>query len=414
MLPTFHMNCRACLAPLTDIFLDLGFAPPSNAYLSADGLNKVERYYPLKLYVCANCLLVQTQYDVAPEELFAQDYAYLSSTSQSWLTHAARYASQISKQLKLTPNHFVVEVGANDGYLLQHFVAKGIPCLGIEPTLSTAEIAKQKGIPIKHGFFSAVLAQELRQEGRTADLIVGNNVYAHVPDINDFTLGLKLLLNISGTITLEFPHLMSLIKHQACDTVYHEHYSYLSLYSVTKIFSEAGLRIWDVKALPTHGGSIRLYGCHQEDDREDTLAVAGLLEQENSIGLHELAGYFQFQAVSEKVKDSLIAFLIELKQKGTSVAAYGAAAKGNTLLNFAGIKPDLLPYVCDAALSKQGKFMPGSHIPIVSPERLQETKPQVVLILPWNIAEEIVMEQALIKSWGGRFVVAIPEIRYLD
>ena len=408
------MTCRHCSAPLKDIFLDLGFAPPSNAYVTPQGLNQVERYYPLRLYVCAKCLLVQTQYDVAPDELFGQDYAYFSSTSKSWLAHAARYADQISEQLKLTSRSLVIEVAANDGYLLQNFVAKGIPCLGIEPTLSTAEVARQKGIPIKHTFFCEAVAQELRQEGRTADLIVGNNVYAHVPDINDFTLGLKTLLNISGTITLEFPHLMSLIKHQSCDTVYHEHYSYFSLYSVTRIFRKAGLRIWDVEALPTHGGSLRIYGCHQENERAESRTVADLLEQESSRGLHEIAGYLQFQAASEKVKDGLVRFLIDLKQRGISVGAYGAAAKGNTLLNYAGIKPDLLPYVCDAAASKQGKFMPGSHIPILSPNVLQENKPQVVLVLPWNIAQEVVVEQSGIKRWGGRFVVAIPEIRYLD
>jgi SAM-dependent methyltransferase len=358
--------------------------------------------------------LVQTQYDVAPDELFGQDYAYFSSTSKSWLAHAARYVDQISERLKLTSRSLVIEVAANDGYLLQNFVAKGIPCLGIEPTLSTAEVARQKGIPIKHTFFCEAVAQELRQEGRTADLIVGNNVYAHVPDINDFTLGLKTLLNISGTITLEFPHLMSLIKHQSCDTVYHEHYSYFSLYSVTRIFRKAGLRIWDVEALPTHGGSLRIYGCHQENERAESRTVADLLEQESSRGLHEIAGYLQFQAASDKVKDGLVRFLIDLKQRGISVGAYGAAAKGNTLLNYAGIKPDLLPYVCDAAASKQGKFMPGSHIPILSPNVLQEYKPQVVLVLPWNIAQEVVVEQSGIKRWGGRFVVAIPEIRYLD
>lgn len=408
------MTCRHCSAPLKDIFLDLGFAPPSNAYVTPQGLNQVERYYPLRLYVCATCLLVQTQYDVAPDELFGQDYAYFSSTSKSWLAHAARYADQISEQLKLTSSSLVIEVAANDGYLLQNFVAKGIPCLGIEPTLSTAEVARQKGISIKHAFFCEAVAQELRQQGRTADLIVGNNVYAHVPDINDFTLGLKTLLNISGTITLEFPHLMSLIKHQSCDTVYHEHYSYFSLYSVARIFRKAGLRIWDVEALPTHGGSLRIYGCHQEDERAESRTVADLLEEEGTRGLHGIAGYLEFQAASDKVKDGLVRFLIDLKQKGISVAAYGAAAKGNTLLNYAGIKPDLLPYVCDAAASKQGKFMPGSHIPILSPNVLQENKPQVVLVLPWNIAQEVVVEQSGIKRWGGRFVVAIPEIRYLD
>lgn len=408
------MTCRHCSAPLKDIFLDLGFAPPSNAYVTPQGLNQVERYYPLRLYVCATCLLVQTQYDVAPDELFGQDYAYFSSTSKSWLAHAARYADQISEQLKLTSSSLVIEVAANDGYLLQNFVAKGIPCLGIEPTLSTAEVARQKGISIKHAFFCEAVAQELRQQGRTADLIVGNNVYAHVPDINDFTLGLKTLLNISGTITLEFPHLMSLIKHQSCDTVYHEHYSYFSLYSVARIFRKAGLRIWDVEALPTHGGSLRIYGCHQEDERAESRTVADLLEEEGTRGLHGIAGYLEFQAASDKVKDGLVSFLIDLKQKGISVAAYGAAAKGNTLLNYAGIKPDLLPYVCDAAASKQGKFMPGSHIPILSPNVLQENKPQVVLVLPWNIAQEVVVEQSGIKRWGGRFVVAIPEIRYLD
>jgi SAM-dependent methyltransferase len=306
----------------------------------------------------------------------------------------------------------VVEVASNDGYLLKNFVAAGIPCLGVEPTASTAAAAEALGIPVLREFFGKKLGERLAAEGRQADLILGNNVYAHVPDINDFSAGLKAALKPGGTITLEFPHLMRLIEHRQFDTVYHEHFSYLSLYTISRIFAEAGLRIWDVEELNTHGGSLRVYGCHAADSRRDSETVAALIAEEERRGLRRRVTYTGFQAQADRVKDDLLAFLIEQKRAGKRVAAYGAAAKGNTLLNYAGIKPDLLSYVCDAAPSKQGKLLPGSHIPILAPSALAELKPDWVLILPWNIAGEVMDQQALVRQWGGRFVTAVPELRY--
>ncbi|MGA8148090.1 MAG: class I SAM-dependent methyltransferase [Gallionellaceae bacterium] len=407
------MNCRHCNAPLEHVFLDLGFAPPSNAYLSAADLKKPERYYPLKLYVCAHCWLVQTEDYAQADELFSHDYAYFSSVSQSWLDHAARYAQMITARLGLNKESFVIEVAANDGYLLKNFVAAGIPCLGIEPTASTAAAAESLGIPILREFFGLALARRLVAEGKQADLIAGNNVYAHVPDINDFTAGLKAALKPGGVITLEFPHLMRLIEHTQFDTVYHEHFSYLSLYTASRIFSDAGLRVFDVEELPTHGGSLRIYGCHADDARATSDAVKNLHDEETRRGLRDLAVYRDFQPRADRVKNDLVAFLIEQKRAGRSVAAYGAAAKGNTLLNYAGIKPDLLPYVCDAAPSKQGKYLPGSHIPILPPSVLRELKPDTVLILPWNIADEVMAQQSCVREWGGRFAVAVPELKII-
>ena len=408
------MNCRHCQTPLQHVFLDLGFAPPSNAYLSASDLKAPELYFPLKLFVCDQCWLVQTEDYARADELFNRDYAYFSSTSSSWLEHAASYTKMISMRLGLGKESFVIEVAANDGYLLKNFVAAGIPCLGIEPTDSTAAAAESIGIPIQRDFFSATLAQSFAVEGKQADLIIGNNVYAHVPDINDFTAGLKAALKPAGTITLEFPHLMRLIEHAQFDTVYHEHFSYLSLHSVSRIFASVGLRVWDVEELSTHGGSLRVYGCHIDDARATTPAVTGLLEEETRRGLRHLATYRDFQPRADRVKNNLIAFLVEQKHAGKSVAAYGAAAKGNTLLNYAGIKPDLLPYVCDAASSKQGRYLPGSHISILTPTALAEHQPDIVLILPWNIADEVRQQQPQVREWGGKFVVAVPELKVLD
>lgn len=405
------MKCRHCRAPVDHLFLDLGFAPPSNAYLTEADLNAPERYFPLKLYVCDHCWLVQTEDYAQANELFNREYAYFSSVSQTWLDHAASYAKMIGRRLNLDDKSFVIEVGANDGYLLKHFVAAGIPCLGIEPTASTAAAAEALGIPIIREFFGKALAERLVAEGKSADLIVGNNVYAHVPDINDFTVGLSVALKPGGTITLEFPHLMRLIEHTQFDTVYHEHFSYLSLQTVNRVFAGAGLRVCDVEELTTHGGSLRVYGCHSADARRATPAVATLLAEEERRGLGDLATYNKFQERADRVKDALVIFLIEQKRAGKRVAGYGAAAKGNTLLNYAGIKQDLLPYVCDAAPSKQGKFLPGNHIPIVSPAALRERRPDTILILPWNIAGEIVAQQSHVCRSGARFVVAIPELR---
>ena len=407
------MNCRHCGTPLTHTFLDLGFAPPSNAYLTEADLAKPEKYYPLKIQVCDQCWLVQTEDYAEADELFSPDYAYFSSTSSGWLVHAARYAETMIRGLSLDQNSMVIEVASNDGYLLKNFVAAGIPCLGIEPTDSTADAAEQLGIPVLRQFFGEKLGQQLSAEGKRADLIAGNNVYAHVPDINDFTLGLKAALKPGGTITLEFPHLMRLIEYTQFDTVYHEHFSYLSLFTVSRIFEKAGLRVWKVEELPTHGGSLRVFGCHSTESRSTGDSVAALLQEEQKRGLQKLDTYLSFQPKAEKVKNDLLAFLIEQKRNGKNIAAYGAAAKGNTLLNYAGVKPDLLPFVCDAASAKQKKFMPGSHIPILSPTAIAEEKPDFVVILPWNIADEVMRQNAFIRKWGGKFVTAVPELSVL-
>lgn len=407
------MNCRHCRVPLTQTFLDLGFAPPSNAYLSESDLSKPENYYPLKIKVCDYCWLVQTEDYAQADELFSADYAYFSSTSSSWLAHAKSYAEQMTEHLGLNSNSLVIEVASNDGYLLRNFVAAEIPCLGVEPTASTAAAAERLGIPVLREFFGEALGKRLSTEGRQGDLIIGNNVYAHVPDINDFTLGLKAALKPGGTITLEFPHVMRLIEHTQFDTVYHEHFSYLSLYTVNRIFQAAGLRIYDLEELPTHGGSLRIYGCYQADARPTKNAVEVLLRREAKAGLQTLSTYASFQARADKVKDDLLDFLIQQKRKGKKVAAYGAAAKGNTLLNYAGVKPDLLPFVCDAAGAKQGRYMPGSHIPIFAPQAIKHAKPDFVLILPWNIATEVIGQNEVIRTWGGQFVTAVPEFRVL-
>ena len=404
------MNCRHCAKPLEHTFLDLGFAPPSNAYLTQDDLTRPEKYYPLKIKVCDRCWLVQTEDYSQADELFDSDYAYFSSTSTGWLAHAARYAEKMIAQLKLSHVSLVIEVASNDGYLLKNFVAAGIPCLGIEPTASTAATAEKIGIPVMREFFCEQLGHQLAAKGKKADLIAGNNVYAHVPNINDFTRGLKAALKPAGTITLEFPHVMRLLEHTQFDTVYHEHFSYLSLYTVIRIFKVAGLRVWDVEELPTHGGSLRIFGCHDEDTRETLSTVPALLAEELRRGLQTLGAYHHFQAKADRVKDDLLAFLIEQKRAGKKVAAYGAAAKGNTLLNYAGVKPDLLPFVCDAAAAKQGKFMPGSHIPILAPGVLLEQRPEYLLILPWNIAVEVKKQNARFAELGTKFVTAVPQL----
>ncbi len=405
------MKCRHCGTPLIHTFLDLGFAPPSNAYLTSDDLNLPEKYYPLKIKVCDHCWLVQTEDYACADELFNKDYAYFSSTSSSWLDHAGRYCKMITEKLKLNDNSLVIEIASNDGYLLKNFVESGIPCIGIEPTASTAEAAEKLGIPVLKDFFGLDLAQKLTAQGKQADLILGNNVFAHVPDINDFAAGMKIALKQDGVITLEFPHLMRLIEGIQFDTVYHEHFSYLSLYTVQRIFAQEGLRIWDVEELPTHGGSLRVYGCHQDDLRSVELAVITMLQKEEAQGLRTLEIYQGFQAKADEVKDGLLQFLIEQKRSGKKVAAYGAAAKGNTLLNYAGVKRDLLPYVCDAAPSKQSKYLPGSHIPIFEPVVLQQNPPDYLLILPWNIADEVKQQNAHMAAQGTKFLTVVPELR---
>jgi SAM-dependent methyltransferase len=408
------MKCRHCHTPLEHVFIDLGFAPPSNAYLTTEQLNKPELYFPLKLFVCDKCWLVQTEDFTNAADLFDDEYAYFSSTSKSWLKHAENYTLHICKQLNLNQNSFVIEIASNDGYLLKNFIQKNIPCIGIEPTQSTAAASEALGIPVIREFFGADLGERLKTNSQQADLIIGNNVYAHVPDINNFTKGLKNALKPKGTITLEFPHLMQLIKHCQFDTIYHEHFSYLSLYSVMSIFEREDLKIYDVETLSTHGGSLRIYGCHSNDKKNTSINVSNILEEEKSNGLQTLTPYLSFQEKANRIKNNLIALLIEKKNQGLNVAAYGAAAKGNTLLNYAGLKTDLINYVYDAAKSKQGKFLPGSHIPILKPEKIKHYKPDIIIILPWNIKEEVVNQLNFVKEWGGIFVTVVPEVSYIQ
>lgn len=404
-------SCRHCKAPMPQVFLDLGHAPPSNAYLSPDRLNAPELTFPLRLRVCSSCWLVQTEDFTQADQLFDADYAYFSSTSKGWLDHAASYAAEVTARFGLGPDSHVIEVASNDGYLLRNFVQAGIPCLGVEPTASTAAAARQLGIPVMEEFFGAALGQRLAAEGHAADLIAGNNVYAHVPDINDFTLGLAAALKPEGVITLEFPHLMRLVEQCQFDTVYHEHFSYLSALTVARIFAMAGLRIFDVEELPTHGGSLRVYGCHTAASHAETGRACDIRAEELRRGMDRADFYAGFQTRADATKNGLLRFLLDARREGRSVAAYGAAAKGNTLLNYAGVKSDLLPFVCDAAPSKQGKLMPGSHIPILPPSVLNDRRPDYVLILPWNIAEEVKRQLSHLAAQGTRFVTAVPEVR---
>jgi SAM-dependent methyltransferase len=405
------MKCRHCSQNLDSLFLDLGYSAPSNAYLSEADLSKPELTFPLRIFTCTECKLVQTEDFADADALFSDNYAYFSSVSSTWLSHAKSYCSSITKRLGLNKNSFVIELASNDGYLLKNFVAENIPCLGIEPTDSTADAAEAIGVPVLRKFFGFDLSQTLKQDNKMADLVIGNNVYAHVPDINDFTKGIKNILKSNGTVTLEFPHLLQLLKHNQFDTVYHEHFSYLSLYTVSRIFEAQGLRIFDVQHLPTHGGSLRVYGCHQGDDRQTEQVVDSTLQEEEVFGLRSKEVYEAFQDKANTIKNALCKFLIEQKEAGKTVAGYGAAAKGNTLLNYAGIRPDLLNYICDAAPSKQGNYTPSSHIPIYAPEHIKEQKPDYVLILPWNIAEEVMSQLSFIRDWGGQFVTAVPEMR---
>jgi SAM-dependent methyltransferase len=407
------MMCRYCKKKSERIFLDLGFAPPSNNYLTQADLRLPETLFPLRLFVCEGCWLVQTEDYARASELFSSDYAYFSSTSKGWLHHSEEYVEKITNDLGLSESSFVVEVASNDGYLLRNFVMRDIPCLGIEPTNSTADAAEAIGIPVLREFFGTEVARQLANAGRQADLICGNNVYAHVPDINDFTEGLRIALKHGGVINLEFPHLMRLIQNNQFDTVYHEHYSYLSLGTVAAIFSSFDLRIFDVEELSTHGGSLRIYACHASDLRPTSESVQEVLIQERAFGLNDLVTYTSFQNKANKVKNDFLYFLIQQKNLGKTIAGYGAAAKGNTLLNYAGIKTDLIDFVCDAAASKQSKYMPGSHLPILHPSELSLHKPDWVVIFPWNLAREIQAQQNIAK-WGGRFVVAVPELRILD
>jgi len=405
------MNCRHCQNKIEYLFLDLGFAPPSNAYRTKEDLNKPELTYPLRIMVCESCWLVQTEDFVDADAIFTAEYAYFSSTSSSWLEHAATYSNMIQKRLCLNSESLVVEVASNDGYLLKNFVEVNIPCLGIEPTDSTAQAAENLGIPVQREFFGNQFADKLAKDGKQADLIIGNNVYAHVPDINDFTIGFKKLLKPGGTITIEFAYLLNLIQQNEFDTVYHEHFSYLSLTTVNSIFKSAKLKVYDIDNLSSHGGSLRVYGCHEDSNIMPSKNVNRQLKIEKDSGLLNIDTYTSFQDRANKIKNDLLLFLIEKRKEGKSVVGYGAAAKGNTLLNYGGIKEDLLSFVCDAAISKQGKYLPYSHIPILEPDYIKDYKPDYILILPWNLSKEISIQLNYVRDWNCKFVKAVPELQ---
>ena len=405
--------CRHCKSEQSVPFIDLGFAPPSNAYLTKEKLKQPEIYYPLRVNVCQLCWLVQTEDFAKFNELFTDDYAYFSSTSKSWLEHSKQFANSIVKRLNLTSESLVIEIGSNDGYLLQNFLKLSINCLGIEPTNQTAKAAKLLGIKVVEDFFTESLSDKLINDFGKADLIVGNNVYAHVPDINNFTQGIKKLLKPEGVVTFEFPHLLNMIEFSQFDTIYHEHFSYFSLHTVASIFNSFGLKIFDVEKISTHGGSLRIYGCHKNSEKNILASVEGILKEEILKNITNEKGYVDFQKKSDAIKNQLLYFLLNLKNNSNTVAAYGAAAKGNTLLNYAGIRPDLLPVIYDAAPSKQGKFMPGSHIPIEHPDGLYGKPPEYVIVLPWNIGSEISNQLTEIKKRGSKIVSFIPKIIYL-
>ena len=394
--------------------VDLGSAPPSNAYLTAQTLHAPEKWFPLRVLVCEHCWLAQTEDFAQANELFDADYAYFSGFSSSWLAHSERYVTDMVANFNLTADSHVVEVAANDGYLLQYVQARNIPCTGVEPTASTAAAARAKGIPIVEDFFGVRLAKELAAQGRQADLTVANNVLAHVPNINDFVAGFAALLKPLGVATFEFPHLLKLIAENQFDTIYHEHFSYLSLAAVNRIFTANGLSVFDVEEYLTHGGSLRVFSQRSDTGQQPRSArVEELLQREAQAGMLGADYYAGFQAKTDQVKNDFLAFLLEAKRQGKTVAAYGAAAKGNTLMNYAGIRPDLIRFVVDRNPAKQGKTLPGSRIPIVDESRLQQEKPDYVVILPWNLKAEVMPQLAYIRDWGGKYVIAVPHLEVL-
>jgi len=404
------MKCRFCKTELSHVFVDLANSPASNSYLTKQQLDEPEVFYPLKIFVCEKCKLVQIDEYKKSDDIFDKDYAYFSSYSTSWLAHAKDYVEMISEKLALNSTSLVTEIASNDGYLLQYFQEKNIPCIGVEPTASTAKVAKEKGIEVIEEFFGTSLANTLTK----SDLILGNNVLAHVPDINDFVKGLKMTLKKNATVTMEFPHLLNIIKENQFDTIYHEHFSYLSFYTVKQIFEEQGLKLYDVEKLPTHGGSLRIYATHKENDRSISQNVENLLKEEQTFGLFDMEIYQGFQEKANKVKYDLLAFLLQAKKENKKVVAYGAAAKGNTLLNYAGVKNDLIGFVVDKSPHKQGKYLPASHIPIVNEEKIAILKPEYILILPWNIKDEVIEQLNYVKEWNGKFVVAVPELKVIS
>ena len=409
------MHCRFCQTPLSDVFIDLGNAPASNSFLTESQADEPELFLPLKVLVCPSCFLVQTADYKKPDTIFDDTYVYFSSYSKSWLAHAQRYVEAMTARFGLNASSRVVEVASNDGYLLQYFLGKGIPVLGVEPTANTARVAAGKGIPTVVDFFGVRLAGELAAQGKHADLLLGNNVLAHVPDIRDFVGGMRILLKPGGVVTMEFPHLMRLVESNQFDTIYHEHFSYLSLLAVSKIFESQRLEVFDVEELPTHGGSLRVYAKHSGDAAHPVTAnVTSLLRWETGAGMDTLAYYRDFQPRALKAKLGLLAFLVEQKRAGKTVAAYGAAAKGNTLLNYCGVKRDLIACVADANPHKQGKLLPGSHIPVVDEASLRALRPDFVIIFPWNLTDEITRQLDDFKTWGCRFVIPIPELHILE
>jgi SAM-dependent methyltransferase len=404
--------CRFCGAPLRDVFADLGMSPLANDYLPAERVNAMEPFYPLRALVCARCFLVQLEQFQTPERIFS-DYAYFSSYSSSWLEHSRRYAEQMIARLSLDGDSQVVEIASNDGYLLQFFAEREISVLGVEPAANVAEVAVAKGVPTVVEFFGEDVARRLAEQS-PADLLLGNNVLAHVPDLNDFVAGMKALLKPGGVITMEFPHLMRLIADNQWDTIYHEHFSYFSFLTVSAVFAAHGLRLFDVQELPTHGGSLRIFAAHADDaGKPETAAARELAERERAAGYESLETYSGYGRRVEQDKRQILRFLIDLKERGLRVVAYGAPAKGNTLLNYCGVGRDTIEYTCDLNPHKQGHFLPGSHIPIRSPDVLREDKPDVVLILPWNLKDEIVSQLDFVGEWGGRFAARTPELTLL-
>jgi SAM-dependent methyltransferase len=403
--------CRSCGAVLRHTFVDLGMTPLANSYVKPGNFQKMEPFFPLHVFVCDRCWLVQLREFESPENIFG-DYAYFSSYSDSWLDHARRYVDMIVPRLGLDSRSLVVEIASNDGYLLRNFPPRGIPVLGVEPAANVAAVAVKNGIPSVVKFFGEATARELVAEGRQADLIVGNNVLAHVPGLNDFVAGMRLLLKPRGTITMEFPHLQRLVEQNQFDTIYHEHFSYFSFLAVEQVFARHGLTLFDVEELPTHGGSLRIYGRHAADTaRPVSQRTVELKEREDRLGFATLEPYRAFGLKVQETKRRLLTFLIGAKGEGKRIAGYGAAAKGNTLLNYCGIGTDFLEFVADRSPHKQNCLLPGTRIPIMAPERIRETRPDYVLILPWNIKDEVMAQLAYVREWGGRFVVPIPEVK---
>jgi 2-polyprenyl-3-methyl-5-hydroxy-6-metoxy-1,4-benzoquinol methylase len=405
--------CRFCGASLTETFCDLGTSPLSNAFLSAADLDRMEPFYPLHALVCGSCFLVQLGQFESPRRIFSDDYAYFSSYSDTWLAHARAYAEAMTQRFSLGRSSQVIEIASNDGYLLKNFAAKGIPVLGIEPAENCARAAEAAGVRTLVAFFDSGLARELKERGTSADLVAGNNVLAHVPQLNDFVAGLKTVLKPHGVITLEFPHLLNLMRETQFDTIYHEHFSYFSFTTVEKVFARQGLELFDVERLATHGGSLRIFAAHAGGGRAPSERVGHLREEEASAGLGEMPAYRAFGERARRAKRKLLEFLVGAKNAGKTVVGYGAPAKGNTLLNYCGVRTDFIDYTVDRSPHKQGKFLPGTHIPVFAPERIRETRPDYILILPWNLKDEVMAQMADARAWGARFVVPIPEAQVL-